>query len=431
MTTFGRFRPALLQPVGLLIVLYSIRPLLTAEVRSRMLCGRTQISEDGRHLIDGISFGRPRLRQPHRPAVNIPPRKRRRVDEDTVGGNDLVEPTGLITAAGDSTSPPLDMEPKTKKKQVQFTNTEEDWEDSEGDEDFMPGHLSEGSIDSDSDGNSDTPSETSEQPGGASRRPGSSPRSATDSPSASETDTSSATSSHSDSESVSEGEASGDTESDSASDTTDSDSESDSDSDSDSDSPPEIITSKSIVPPFSGSKKTRRRNWRRKALPKLKNLKAEGRLHPDAGLADLRLYLGEVNTTDSASVTMKPGQPMSKSTGKRKRVEPDLEEPEVKLSEEHSIELERRREELISRLAEDTIDTQRPETDLGLVTKTSETPRESDTLATTPDPTRQDVDKPALTPPTKRLRPNVSAIGRILKRQAVVSVFPDDYKHVN
>src|SRR5690349_5898872 len=42
----------------------SIRPLMTAEVRSRTLTGRYQISEDGRRLLDGIPFGRPYLRQP-------------------------------------------------------------------------------------------------------------------------------------------------------------------------------------------------------------------------------------------------------------------------------------------------------------------------------------------------------------------------------
>ncbi|KAL8859104.1 MAG: hypothetical protein Q9178_004367 [Gyalolechia marmorata] len=46
--------------------------------------GRYQISNDGKHLTDGVAFGRPLLRRPDRPAVRIPPRKRRRLtyDED-------------------------------------------------------------------------------------------------------------------------------------------------------------------------------------------------------------------------------------------------------------------------------------------------------------------------------------------------------------
>lgn len=50
----------------------------------RRISGRHQISEDGKHLIDGVAFGRPFLRKASRPAVRIPPRKRPRItyDED-------------------------------------------------------------------------------------------------------------------------------------------------------------------------------------------------------------------------------------------------------------------------------------------------------------------------------------------------------------
>lgn len=48
--------------------------------------GRHQISADGKHLIDGVAFGRPFLRRSDRPAIRIPPRKRIRTtyndDED-------------------------------------------------------------------------------------------------------------------------------------------------------------------------------------------------------------------------------------------------------------------------------------------------------------------------------------------------------------
>ncbi|KAL1961860.1 hypothetical protein VTN77DRAFT_984 [Rasamsonia byssochlamydoides] len=57
-----------------------IRPLQTADLRARRISGRHQISADGRHLIDGVPFGRPYLKRSYssRPAIRIPPRKRRR-----------------------------------------------------------------------------------------------------------------------------------------------------------------------------------------------------------------------------------------------------------------------------------------------------------------------------------------------------------------
>ena len=54
-----------------------IRALKTQDLRSRRLGGRHQISSDGRHLIDGVAFGRQWLKKGGRPAVQIPPRKRR------------------------------------------------------------------------------------------------------------------------------------------------------------------------------------------------------------------------------------------------------------------------------------------------------------------------------------------------------------------
>jgi hypothetical protein len=50
------------------------------EKKIRRLGGREQITSDGRHLVDGISFGRPYLRRPaDRPTVTIPPRKKARL----------------------------------------------------------------------------------------------------------------------------------------------------------------------------------------------------------------------------------------------------------------------------------------------------------------------------------------------------------------
>ncbi|KAB8228138.1 uncharacterized protein BDW43DRAFT_292367 [Aspergillus alliaceus] len=57
-----------------------IRALQISDLRARRLSGRHQISTDGKHLIDGVPFGKPFLKRPtsSRPAITIPPRKRRR-----------------------------------------------------------------------------------------------------------------------------------------------------------------------------------------------------------------------------------------------------------------------------------------------------------------------------------------------------------------
>ncbi|KAK1540522.1 hypothetical protein CPAR01_06511 [Colletotrichum paranaense] len=66
-----------------------IRPLLTGDLKRRRLSGRHQISADGKHLVDGLAFGRPWLRAPRdRPPVSLPPRKKARItyiseDEDS------------------------------------------------------------------------------------------------------------------------------------------------------------------------------------------------------------------------------------------------------------------------------------------------------------------------------------------------------------
>ncbi|KAK1633962.1 hypothetical protein BDP81DRAFT_473543 [Colletotrichum phormii] len=57
-----------------------IRPLLTGDLKRRRLSGRHQISADGKHLVDGLAFGRPWLRAPRdRPTVALPPRKKARI----------------------------------------------------------------------------------------------------------------------------------------------------------------------------------------------------------------------------------------------------------------------------------------------------------------------------------------------------------------
>ncbi|KAF1985572.1 hypothetical protein K402DRAFT_421863 [Aulographum hederae CBS 113979] len=58
----------------------TIRYLQTKDVRERRLSGREQITHDGRHIMDGVPFGKPLLRQPSRPHVHIPVLKRKRIE---------------------------------------------------------------------------------------------------------------------------------------------------------------------------------------------------------------------------------------------------------------------------------------------------------------------------------------------------------------
>ncbi|KAF2450424.1 hypothetical protein P171DRAFT_426806 [Karstenula rhodostoma CBS 690.94] len=401
----------------------SIRPLLTAEVRSRTLTGRTQISEDGRHLVDGIPFGRPYLRQPLRPAVSIPPRKRLRVDEDTAADTEAPESAGFITAAAEAgaQSPIASPGAKKNRKEVQFSQADEEGsDDSEDDEDFVPGHVSEGSVDSESDDDSSSAvSEASAQaPESSGRR--SPEHEASDTSSASETDISSDSSSESDSDSPSEAdlkvEASVGSESDSDSDSDSTDSGSDSDSDSDS-STPEVLSSKLPVPPWSGSKNTRRRNFRRKQLVKLNQLKAEGKLHPDATYTDLQEYLG--TPKEPVSPIRTPAHVMSKSTGKRKRLGEDADQ-HAQTQVDESAELERRREELMARLTNTAPDVEMtPVESLSSTVEQAEQSASVSASSATTAVSTSKKDAATSAPPAKRLRPNVSAIGRILQRQAV------------
>ncbi|CAG7917342.1 unnamed protein product [Penicillium olsonii] len=57
-----------------------IRALQLADLRTRRLCGRHQITSEGKHLIDGVPFGSPYMKRSTttRPAITIPPRKKRR-----------------------------------------------------------------------------------------------------------------------------------------------------------------------------------------------------------------------------------------------------------------------------------------------------------------------------------------------------------------
>lgn len=62
-----------------------IQPLGWGDLKARRVTGRMQIAGDGRHLVDGVPYGRPAIRAPVRPEVVIPPRKKRRLGHEEEG----------------------------------------------------------------------------------------------------------------------------------------------------------------------------------------------------------------------------------------------------------------------------------------------------------------------------------------------------------
>ncbi|KEQ74300.1 hypothetical protein M436DRAFT_43904 [Aureobasidium namibiae CBS 147.97] len=87
----------------------SIQPLQTNDIRARNLSGRHQISRDGRHLVDGIAFGRPLLRAPAHAPIHIPPRKRARLDPS-------LEESDAALQLGDYGPSPSDPGPRLRTK---------------------------------------------------------------------------------------------------------------------------------------------------------------------------------------------------------------------------------------------------------------------------------------------------------------------------
>ena len=106
------------------------------------MSGRDQISADGKHLIDGVAFGPPRLKAPRdRPPVDIPPLKRRRITYDEESQDE--EPQLLLTERGEG-----DRDHQRLRVHARFDNTDGDGfgaEGDEGDDDFVD----------DADGNTD------------------------------------------------------------------------------------------------------------------------------------------------------------------------------------------------------------------------------------------------------------------------------------
>jgi hypothetical protein len=367
---------------------------MTAEERARTLTGRHQISDDGRHLVDGVPFGRPYLRNPKRPAVRIPPRKRQRlieIDEDAelaalianTTGPPYSSEIGLLTNGDSSAGSERRSRASTATRKVHFKGPElEDEDDSEeDDDDFAPGGEQEKGVVLDDDEESEDDSDFSSD---------------------SDSDSSSAS-----------GTASSDSDSDDIS----------SDSDSDASSPPEVRSSKGVleptnkkipsspkqVTPGEGRSATRARNSRRTRTNRLRHLKNAGKLPADAGLKALEEY--EAAQSSKPSHDSDASRPFSTFAGKRKRIDGDeVEDADT----QGAAELEQRKKELMAKFGEDENLTAVPDNESPLQSAVSSTPASPQAIMVEEPPAKKET-------PKKRLRPDTSAISRILARQAMVS----------
>ncbi|KAM5376086.1 hypothetical protein ACJA88_007197 [Fusarium oxysporum] len=127
-----------------------IRSLSTDDLRRRRLSGRHQISYDGKHLIDGLAFGRPWLRAPRdRPALDLPPRKRARItheeelDEDDDDGSYADEEDQSEQLLLKDSVPPELEEPGSVRLRARFVDgdqleEEDEDEDLDDENDFQP-----------------------------------------------------------------------------------------------------------------------------------------------------------------------------------------------------------------------------------------------------------------------------------------------------
>ena len=231
---------------------------------------------------------------------------------------------------------------------------------------------------------------------------------------------------------------SGASDSTSDSDSDDSSSDSDSDSDSGESSGPEVMSSKGTlqstkpaaaqkspvhVPPGAGKKTTQSRNARRTMANRLRLLKASGELPKDATLKDLTRH-EEQKRHGYVEEEPQSGRAFEQHTGKRKRIED--EEP----TNDGAEELARRKQQLMAKFAEDTSsETTRAEQPAPTVTtEKASTPQKTaseDQVMQEPGSESQEqisTEKEAILEPkaARRLRPDTTAIGRILARQARV-----------
>lgn len=111
-----------------------IRPLLSQDIKIRRITGRRQISGAGVHLFDGVVFGRPLLRLADRPAVNIPPRKKRRITYDEE--HSTSETLGALEDALEGKETEESQDDNGNRQLILHADFDD--EDLEEDEDFAP-----------------------------------------------------------------------------------------------------------------------------------------------------------------------------------------------------------------------------------------------------------------------------------------------------
>lgn len=125
----------------------SIRALQTTDLRVRRISGRHQISADGKHLIDGVAFGRPYLRRADRPAIRIPPRKRRRItydeEEDIDDGEEINDRQIIVRTSFDDVDDAIAGDASGDEED--FTLDDKDGEDLSAELEDLEGDLNAGS----------------------------------------------------------------------------------------------------------------------------------------------------------------------------------------------------------------------------------------------------------------------------------------------
>ena len=351
---------------------HSIRPLSAGDMRARRLSGRVQITNDGRHLLDGVPFGRPYLKRsfPVRPPVRIPSRKRRRVTLDGWDGDDRREAEEeedddyeLATLVDDSMHSsgtvvrhPVEYDDEDESD-ASFEPDAEDvaaeLEDLQEDQAQEPARPPSGrrsraahrSSSPESVAHDDRGSEATVSPKSKAVRfedreesedstAESSVESSAEESSESDTDVTSPSTSDSDVESASAAESESESES-----VSDSDSSTDSESseyEQESPQPPPKKPQR-FVPPGHGSSRTKRTNQRNRRRRKLAKLKQLGYLHPEANFADLRKWEEENEQNENRVLT-------------------EVVQHEARTADKEQAEFEARRERLLRQLASGGID---------------------------------------------------------------------------
>lgn len=113
----------------------TIRALQSSDLRSRRYGGRHQVTSDGKHLIDGVPYGRPFVRKSDRPEVSIPSRKRKRSDFEEPTGYGLSQTTLLVASAQRLGPHLITSRPQLDSDSYHQNESEEEHEDE--DEDFV------------------------------------------------------------------------------------------------------------------------------------------------------------------------------------------------------------------------------------------------------------------------------------------------------